>query len=118
MSKTKKILIALAVVLGIVLAAVGGSFLWYRHTHLKVDGIVYEKGLEVLDLRGQDVSTAHFDNLTRRMPGTEIRWDVPFQGGKLPNDTESVTLTTLTREDLDQLEYLPRLQQVESVDCE
>ena len=118
MSKSKKVLIALAVVLALCLAAVAGSFMWYRHTHLKVDGILYEKYLDTLDLRGLDVSVEHYDKLTAQMKGTYIRWDVPFQGGKLPNDTESVTLTELTHEDLERLEYLPRLHQVEAKDCE
>ena len=91
MSKKKKILIALAVALALCLAAVAGGFFWYRYTHLKVDGIIYEKNLEVLDLRGADISPEHYDRLRSRMPGTEIRWDVPFQDGRLPNDTRAIT---------------------------
>ena len=118
MSKKKKILIALAVALALCLAAVAGGFFWYRYTHLKVDGIIYEKNLEVLDLRGADISPEHYDRLRSRMPGTEIRWDVPFQDGRLPNDTRAITLTSLTHEDLERLEYLPLVTEVEAKDCE
>lgn len=118
MNKTKKILVALAIVLGLALVGTLGGFVWFRMTHVKVEGVIYEKKTELLDLRGTDASLEHYRNLRSALPGCVIRWDVPFQGQRYPDDLSEITVTTLTEEDIQMLDYMPRLSHVDATQCE
>ena len=80
----KKILwILLAIVLVMALAAAAGlGFAWYQNNHIFVEDAVYPIDAQELDLRGQDISFAHYDAVHSQLPGCEIYWDVPFQGSR------------------------------------
>ena len=112
----KKVLIIILVVLLLGAGAVGG-FWWYRETHIFVDDAVYAKNAELLDLRGQDISVAHYDSVHAQLPQADILWDVPFQGSKFPNDTAELTISALSEEDLTRLEYFPQLKKVDATGC-
>ena len=104
-----------ALAAGIVLAL---AVVWFFGTWQPVDGKLYPRRGPVLDLRGRTVTTAQYEKLKEAMPGREIRWDVPFQGGTLADDARQVTVTALSMEDAEILaRYLPRLQQVEAEAC-
>ena len=117
----KKTLITVLVVVALVLAlAVAGAcgFLWYRNNHVFVDGDAYAIDTKQLDLRGQEISFAYYEQLKAALPGCEILWDVPFQNGKLSSDTREVSIQTLTQEDISLLmEYLPEVKTVKAMDC-
>ena len=95
----KKVLVVLLVLCLLGGCAVGG-FWWYRHTHVFIDDAVYAADAETLDLRGQDISFDHFLAVRQALPDCQVLWDVPFQGGKVSSDSESITLTTLTEQDI------------------
>ena len=114
----KKVLIAILVVLLVILAAMGG-YLWYQNTHIFVEDAVYAKKLETLDLRGQDISFEHFDSVHAQLPDCEIVWDVPFQKGKQPSDSQSIRVTSLEEKDLDVLKrYFPALKRLDGTACQ
>lgn len=117
-AKIKKLLVALIIVLGLVLVGTLGSFVWFRLTHVKVDGKIYKTSTQLLDLRGTDATLEQVRQLRRALPGCVIRWDVPFQGGRFPDDTAEITVTTLTQEDIEMLDYMPRLSYVDATECE
>lgn len=101
-------------VLALILAAV-----WFFGSYRIVDGTLYPKGGAVLDLRGRSVTLEHYEKLKKKLPGKEIRWDVPFQGGLLADDTREIRVTELSQTDAEILAaYLPELQRVEAEDCE
>lgn len=116
--KIKKLLVALVIVLGLVLVGTLGGFLWFRMTHVKVEGQLYKTNTELLDLRGTDASLEHVRNLRSALPGCVIRWDIPFQGERYPDDTAEMTVTTLTEEDIEMMDYMPRLSHVDATQCE
>ena len=73
--------------------------------------------LHQLDLRNTGLTVEQFDWLRSRMPDCEITWLVPFQGTLLDPDTEELTVSHLTSEDLSALKHLPHLRRVDAEDC-
>lgn len=116
----KKLIIVLVIVALILAAAVSAvvGYLWYRNNHVFVEGTAYAVDLETLDLQGQDISFGHYETLKEQLPDCEIVWDVPFQGQKYPNTTESLAVTDLAEQDIGLLlEYFPNLKTVDATGC-
>jgi len=114
-SDLKKKILFLAAALLLAAAAALGIF---AHRNAVVDMQVYPKDTDVLDLRGQDISLSHHEELARKLPDTDIRWDIPFQGGVLPDDTKELTVASLTPEEAAVLAaHLPGLRSVDGREC-
>ena len=106
-------LIVIAVLLTIAVAAA----VWVlSHYHI-VAGAFYPKNAAMLDLREEDIKPAHYDKVKEKMPGCEIRWNIPFQGGTLADDVTEITVTTLTEEDVQRLDYAGQLKTVQAEGC-
>lgn len=118
MKKFLCILLAILLVFG--LAAAGGyAYAWYRNNNIFVDDAVYPIDSTSLDLRGQDISFDHYNTVRTELPDCQILWDVPFQGAKYPNNSESLTVTSLTQEDVELiLEYFPSLKTLDASGCQ
>jgi len=111
----KKVLITILVILAVILAlVVAGAvgYIWYQENHVFVEDVAYRTNLETLDLREEDISLAHYDELRAKLPNCQITWLVPFQDGKLSNDIQSMTLKSLSREDMQMLSYFPQLKEI------
>lgn len=116
----KKLVIVLVVILLILVLLVGSAlgFLWYRNNHVFVEGTAYPADSQSLDLREQDISFSHYETLRSQLPNCQILWNVPFQGGKHSSDTRSLTVTSLTEQDVGLiLEYFPDLQTLDALSC-
>lgn len=116
----KKFLIALLVILLVLGLAAAGYFgyTWYRENHIFVEDAVYPISSESLDLREQDISIEHYNAVHTQLPNCQILWNVPFQGSKYPNDTEALTVSTLTQEDVELLlTYFPKLKKLDATKC-
>ena len=113
----KKWIIALLTVLVLTAAAVLGNHFWYRNNHVFVEDAVYKKDITFLDLRGTGVSLEHYEQARRQLPDCEIRYDLPFQGGFYADDTTELTISSLTAEEVELLDYLPALQTVNAEGC-
>lgn len=50
-------------------------------------------------------------------PDLQVNYTVPIGGGAYPPDTETVTPETLTQQDIQLLQYLPRLKLVDGTNC-
>ncbi len=103
-----------------VLLATGGILgynIWYWNNHILVDDAVYQKDLTFLDLRGSGVSLEHYEKVSQQLPDCEIRYDLPFQGEFYADDTTELTITTLTAEEVELLDYLPELAVVHAEGC-
>lgn len=112
----KKILIAILVVLLLILGGMLG-YVWYQGTHVFVEDAVYKKAAEVVDLRGQEISPEHYEELRAKLPQAEILWDVPFQGGAMAQDITSLKISTLSDADIAMLRYFPDLKTVDASGC-
>lgn len=79
---------------------------------------VYPKGEPVLDLRDQLITQQERDALAAQMPGTQILWNVPFQGFYIPSDTRELKIEFLMLGDLGAIEALEFLEVVDGYACE
>lgn len=114
----RKVLITAIVILSLILAALVG-FVWYESTHFFVDGAAYAKYAETLDLREENISESHYLTVQAQIPDCEIIWNVPFQGGHASSDSQQLTISTLTEEDIRILKaYFPDLQQINADACQ
>ena len=114
MKGLKKLLTAVLVVL---LAAVG-ALVWVVGNYHVIGWKLYPKKDAVLDLRGETVSVEEYAALKEKLPGKEIRWYVPFQGGYLLDDTSHLTVTELTAEDVEALALMTGLESVSARQCD
>ncbi len=118
----KKTLVTILIVL-LLVAALGVAgflgFTWYLDNHVFVDGDAYEITTQSLDLTGEGISVEYYEELRTKLPDCEIRWMVPFHGGKYANDTESLTVSELTLEDVEFLAlYFPNLKKLDASQCD
>lgn len=113
----KKLIIVTAALLILGFAGFMGYRMWYQNTHIFVENAVYKKDTAQLDLRGQEISAAHYEALKAQLPDCEILWDVPFQGQRLPEATTELTIAAMTEEDLAALDYFPDLTAIHAESC-
>lgn len=103
----------LAIALAVALAACYFTLKYF----VVVDWQLFPRNQEVLDLRGQSISPQTYDTLVWKMPGTQIYWSVPFQGGSYDCTTRELTVTHLSQEDVNMLVYFPLLERVNGQNC-
>ena len=82
-----------------------------------VAGGMYPVRAKAMDLGGKVLTEADFQNLQQKAPNCDITWDVPFQGGSLSSKAVTVTVTSLTEEDVRMLGYATGLETVHGEDC-
>ena len=104
-----------AVALTICIASV--LAIWFIMGHVFVDGRPYDRDAAHLDLRGSKISAEHYEKLRRKLPGCRIQWDIPFQDVYLPQETDEITITSLTDGQVRQLDYLLQLKKVDASGC-
>lgn len=73
--------------------------------------------LKSLDLRGTGIGIAEYEMVKSWFPDAEVLWDIPFQGGFHPMDTEKLTVTSLSEEDIAALAYFTELKAVSGIGC-
>ena len=106
----------LAITMILLVAVVAGAVWVLMHYHI-VSGKFYPKDAAVLDLREEEIKPRYFDKLSEKMPETEIRWNIPFQGSTLADDVTEITVTTLSEKDVEILDYARQLQTVHAEGC-
>ena len=115
--KLVTILAVIALILALVVAGAVG-FLWYRDTHVFVDGKAYSNREESMDLREETMSIEHYNQLHALLPDCTIIWNVPFQNGTVSSDSEELTIAALSKEDIELLAaYFPNLKRVDATQC-
>lgn len=116
MKTRNKAVLPLLILIVLLLAAVAGMVWMILNYHI-IDLKLYPKNVSILDLRGQEISIKHYKAVSQKLPDCEIRWDIPFQGGVLSDETRDLTVTTLTAEDVTTLDYLEMLETVDARGC-
>ena len=79
-----------------------------------LDQLDYFTGRKKVDAVDAQLSPEDYALLCRALPGCEIRWSVPLGGGRFVCDAEEIAVSTLSREDLDMLDYLPALKRIDA----
>lgn len=115
--KVITVLVVIALILALLVAGAIG-FLWYRDNHVFVEGKAYPIQEESMDLRQENISKEHYDQLHALLPDCVILWNVPFQNGTVSSDSAELTITTLSDGDIDLLAaYFPNLRKVDASQC-
>lgn len=73
--------------------------------------------LKSIDVRDTGMTVEQYEWLRAEFLGCDVAWELPFQGGYYSLDTQSITLTSLTEEDILLLDYLPELTTVDAREC-
>ncbi len=127
--------IILSVVALVLLGVIGGFFF----THSYVEGALVYKHTQTLDLSGKEITQLEkicelkdlkelnvedtgltieeYETLRSALPDCHIRWKVPFQGSYYAPDTASITLTSLSQEDILALNHFSQLSYVDATGC-
>ena len=111
MSIKKKLMSVLLCLL--ILAAMVLGLAWHMRHYMMIDLRFYPKDAQVLDLREDDISIAHYEKICRRLPEAEILWNIPFREDRYPQETEKLTVTELQEPDLKILGYFEAVHQRE-----
>jgi len=106
-------IIILAVVLVLVLAAVAFIFA----TNVLVNGHLYPKKAEFLNLRGKEVTVEEYEQISRKLPDCDVYWDVPMSDGAFPENSQVLHITRLAEEDVKNIGYFEELMLVEAEQC-
>ena len=117
---SKKVVVVLAIIALVLALVVAGAvgFLWYRNTHVFVEGKAYSNREDTLDLREEAMSIEHYDQLHALLPDCDILWNVPFQSGTVSSDSAEISVATLSDEDIEVLAaYFPNLKKVDASGC-
>lgn len=111
--KSKKRALLTLLVLVIFAAGLG----WFFSTYKIVEGSLYQKAAETIDLREKELTTETYELFCQEFPEADILWNIPFQGNTYPQETASLTISSLTEEDAAMLAYFPNLQQLQAQEC-
>lgn len=84
---------------------------------IEIDGVKYDAQATAIELP-QGTSVAHYEAVKAALPNCDISWQVPFQGGYVPQDADSLTVTSLTEEDVALLSYFPNLKTLDAAAME
>ena len=115
--KGKKNGIIFLAVIAVLLTAAVAAAVYGVTTYHVIEGKLYAKDAEVLNLREEEIKPGHYDKLQEKMPDCEIQWNIPFQGGFLPSDITEITVSELTETDVALLNYAQDLTCVNAAGC-
>ena len=71
----------------------------------------------MIDLRGEDISAQEAEALAAKYPGKTVLWDVPLSGGSRPSSAESLSLSSLSADDIPLFACFPNLKSIDASGC-
>ncbi len=101
----------------LVLAIFAAGLIWFFATYKIMEGKIYAKASETIDLREKEVTVEIYERFCQEFPEADVLWNVPFQGSRSPQESSALTVSDLTEEDVQMLSYFPKLQQLRAQDC-
>ena len=124
---------------GGIAAVLLAGIIWFLCTYAIIGGHIYKRdvttvnlsdtdlknparvaqleSLQVADLRNTGLTPEEYDRIHTALPDCEILWLVPFQGSYLDPDSTSLTLSSITDEEMALLAYFPTLQTIDMTSC-
>ena len=108
--------VVLLVVLLLVAALLGGM-IWFVKNHFFVGGRAYRNDAEMLDLRDRNITVEEYETIREKLPGSTIHWSIPFQGSTYGENTTTLSVQSLSDEDIAMLAYFDCLEAVDATHC-
>jgi len=120
--RKNRIVIGILLTIVILLILLCGGMLFLNHIHffdnyLFAGGLILPRNAEYLNLRGKNITVKKYEDICDSLPNCEIDWDVPFQDTKYPEDTATISITSLSDADVVRLDYLQQLKKVDAAGC-
>lgn len=113
----RKKLCRIVAVAGVLLAALAVFTVWQTfRRYVLVNWELYPRA-GILDLQGQLLAPGDFEKLQKKLPDSDILWDVPFQGSSVPSNVQQLEVTALTEQDVQMLAFLNELQVLDGRNC-
>lgn len=100
-----------------ILVIAAGILIWCMTQYVIVGFHAYPRDAAMLDLRGEKLTTSQYDKIAEKLPDCEVYWNISFQGKPYPNTTTSLTVNTLSENDLVTLDYFENLETVDARNC-
>lgn len=117
------------------LGITAGNWFWDRHVVL--GGKIYPRNATVLvlpeavpaqrlrrfhnlywvDLRGRGLTGAEYEEISHAAGDARILWELDFQGTPVPSTAREIQVEHLSDEEVEALDYLPRLRLVRGDSC-
>ena len=91
--------------------------IWCMTQYTLVGFRIYPRDAAMLDLREENLTVSQYEKIAEKLPDCVICWNVPFQGKTYPNNTTSLTISSLSEQDVMTLDYLTKLQTVDARQC-
>lgn len=88
-------------------------------THLTdadISNITYLYDLRVINAR-QCTEYSELMKLYKAYPNVIVDYEIPLSGGVVGPDAASISVTTLTQEDVELLQYMPNLKRIDGTKC-
>lgn len=96
-------------------AAILGTCFWKNH--IRICGRFYPRNSVSLDLRALPLTWEDYRHLREELPKCQILWQTPLSAGSVPSDAREITVSSLTRGDLERMDCLTELERVDAWDC-
>lgn len=101
----------------VVLVIAVAVLIWCMTQYTLVGFRIYPRNASMLDLREEDLTVSQYEKIAEKFPDCVIYWNVPFQGKTYPNSTTSLTINSLSEQDVVTLDYLTKLETVDARQC-
>lgn len=98
-------------------AALIAAAVWYFTTYVVVDGQRFERSADAFDFRGCELTAEEFDSLSAQYPDKTILWNVPLSDGAHDCTETTVTVRSLTQDDVPLFAYFLSLECVDAREC-
>ena len=90
---------------------------WFFCSYSVSDGRLIARKADVIDLRGEDISAQEAEALAAKYPDKTVLWDVPLSGGSRPSSAESLSLSSLSADDIPLFACFPNLKTIDASGC-
>ena len=90
---------------------------WFFCSYSVSDGRLIAQKADVIDLRGEDISAQEAEALAAKYPDKTVLWDVPLSGGSRPSSAESLSLSSLSADDIPLFACFPNLKSIDASGC-
>ena len=83
---------------------------------VRVGGRLY-LAADIVDARGREISCEDYEEAHSRRPDIPIRWDVPLGEDRFDSFSESIAISSMSREETDRFGLFPNLKTVDATGC-
>ena len=90
---------------------------WFFCSYSVSDGRLIARKTDVIDLRSEDISAQEAEALAAKYSDKTVLWDVPLSGGSRPSSEESLSLSSLSADDIPLFACFPNLKSIDASGC-